>query len=467
MNRWLKKSLNRTVVHPETAFKRPDPHLLHRLAGIETLCLAAVAGLTIPYLLKRLISGMGYAFPISWTQMSLNSAIAALAAATAFVLALSSGSRSTRILRHLLAAVVAVTAIAELANNARIASLGTPGAELRVDFLLGFAAHMPGLAAAAWVLMAVVLMILPARKGALSMIADGALVLLATTVLVLASAYVIASAESPGAQDPNHTSRAMLCVLLLLTFVATTRRAQNGYLQVLLGDGIGSRIGRALTPLLLVLPFLREIARARLMRHHLLPEHYSAAILASIAAILSICVLIGIARYIETMEGRIRELSLRDELTGLYNVRGFRLLAEQALRLAQRSGLPFSVLFVDLDNLKQINDTLGHAVGSEYLARAGDLLRASFRETDVMGRVGGDEFAVAGQFSRTAIALAAQRLQNLAAEQNIQSAYSIPFTLSVGHVTAKGYSYDSLELLLDRADAAMYEEKKLKKMQLA
>jgi diguanylate cyclase (GGDEF)-like protein len=103
--------------------------------------------------------------------------------------------------------------------------------------------------------------------------------------------------------------------------------------------------------------------------------------------------------YIKGMENEIHDLSLRDELTGLYNLRGFKILAVQALRLAQRSNAPFSVLFIDLDDLKRINDFHGHGVGSAALNETGELIKTTFRETDVIGRVGGDEFAVAGQFN--------------------------------------------------------------------
>ena len=126
----------------------------------------------------------------------------------------------------------------------------------------------------------------------------------------------------------------------------------------------------------------------------LIPEHSATAILVSIATTLSMVLLLLLVWRINSMEMEIRILSLRDGLTGLYNLQGFTLLAEQALRIAQRSQLPVSVLFVDLDNLKQINDTLGHDTGSAFLVETANLLNETFRETDVIGRIGGDEFAV-------------------------------------------------------------------------
>jgi diguanylate cyclase (GGDEF)-like protein len=140
------------------------------------------------------------------------------------------------------------------------------------------------------------------------------------------------------------------------------------------------------------------------------------------AAMLSFVLLLFLAWRINNMEIKIHNFSLRDELTGLYNLRGFHLLAEQSLRLAYRNQLPFSVLFIDLDNLKQINDSLGHSTGSAFLAETGVILRGAFRETDVLGRIGGDEFAVAGQFGQMAISLAAQRLRKTTVQRKMAKA---------------------------------------------
>ena len=161
------------------------------------------------------------------------------------------------------------------------------------------------------------------------------------------------------------------------------------------------------------------------------------------------------------MEEEIQGLSLRDELTGLYNLRGFRILADQALRLATRSGTPFSVLFVDVDRLKQINDSLGHAAGSALLVETAELLTTSFRESDVIARIGGDEFAVAGQFSAAGIRVAAQRLEEQAMATDVQSTGGKPLSLSVGYAT-NDHRRLSLQDLLDEADTTMYDQKSRK-----
>jgi diguanylate cyclase (GGDEF)-like protein len=143
------------------------------------------------------------------------------------------------------------------------------------------------------------------------------------------------------------------------------------------------------------------------------------------------------------------------------------LLADQALRMAQRSQLPVSVLFVDVDNLKKINDTLGHDAGSAFLVETANLLRETFRETDVIGRIGGDEFAVICQGSYVAISIAAQRLSLASKAHDSETGRRYPLSLSLGYVTAEEHVRQSLKELLTAADRAMYEEKRLKKLKSA
>ena len=187
--------------------------------------------------------------------------------------------------------------------------------------------------------------------------------------------------------------------------VTILRRAEHGVFSVFLEDGIGGRIARIIAPVLVILPFLRELGRARMLNSRLVPTPYATAALTSLATIFSFALLLLLVRLINRMQNEIQGLTLRDELTGLYNFRGFNLFADQAFRLARRAKVPFGVLFVDMDNLKIINDELGHSAGSVSLVETAKLLTATFRETDVIGRLGGDEFVVAGQFDSSEIAV--------------------------------------------------------------
>jgi len=261
----------------------------------------------------------------------------------------------------------------------------------------------------------------------------------------------------------TRTSQQTLACLALLTLVTFLRRSEIGVFSIFLGRGIGSRIARTLGPILLVLPFLREIGRQRLIHARMLPEDYTTAVLASLAATLSFLLLMILVWYIKAMEAEIQDLSLRDELTRLYNLRGFSLLGDHVLNLAHRTQVPCSVLFVDVDNLKQINDSLGHAIGSAILVETAELLNKTFRETDVLGRIGGDEFAVVCQCSHVTISIAANRLEAAAVNRNAQPGRAFPLSFSVGYSTADEHECQSLQELLSLADKAMYQDKRQKK----
>jgi diguanylate cyclase (GGDEF)-like protein/PAS domain S-box-containing protein len=161
------------------------------------------------------------------------------------------------------------------------------------------------------------------------------------------------------------------------------------------------------------------------------------------------------------MEEEIRELSLRDTLTGLYNLRGFSLIAEQKVKEVNRTKWRAYLTFVDFDGLKVINDTLGHDEGDRALVDTANILLSTFRETDVVGRVGGDEFATftveAADFGPE-VFLARLR-DNIAALNQTQSR---PYRLAMSWGTA---TYDpaaprSLDDLKAEADALMYQHKR-------
>jgi diguanylate cyclase (GGDEF)-like protein len=295
-------------------------------------------------------------------------------------------------------------------------------------------------------------------------IADGLVPLMCLVTLVLLSENLFGEVGLLRLSANNMISPLLLTCLVLLTFVVALRQAERGVWSIFVGAGIGSRIARGFAPVLLVIPFFIEVARTRIIPSDLVPEQYGAAILTSLAAGLSMVLLLVLVWRINTMEKEIHDLTLRDELTGLYNMRGFYLLGEQTLRLAQRAELPFSVLFIDLDGLKKINDDLGHNTGSSYLAETGEVVMACFRETDVKGRFGGDEFVVAGQFSMVGIELAATRLRSMAEQRNVAVPRKYPLSLSVGYVTLDHPSNESLKELVRRADEAMYRDKRSKKV---
>jgi diguanylate cyclase (GGDEF)-like protein len=158
---------------------------------------------------------------------------------------------------------------------------------------------------------------------------------------------------------------------------------------------------------------------------------------------------------LERANEEIRQLSLTDELTCSYNRRGFSLLAGQLLRTTKRSGQTKWLLFADVDGLKQVNDGLGHEAGDRLLCAAARVLRDTFREQDIIGRMGGDEFAVFGTGEH---AQARARLQTSIDRHNSYRGNGPVLSMSCGIAESKADV--SLEALISQADSAMYTMKR-------
>lgn len=160
---------------------------------------------------------------------------------------------------------------------------------------------------------------------------------------------------------------------------------------------------------------------------------------------------------------KLRNLSITDELTGLYNRRGFLTLAQQQLKIADRLKSELALLFADLDNMKSINDTLGHQNGDLALIKTAKILKETFRETDIIARVGGDEFALIFQVvSKPNQDLVLNRLQKNLDVFNAKGELPCKLSLSVGMANYDPADSCSVNELLARADRSMYEAKKKK-----
>jgi len=164
------------------------------------------------------------------------------------------------------------------------------------------------------------------------------------------------------------------------------------------------------------------------------------------------------------VEEALRHMSVVDDLTSLYNRRGFVTLAEQQLKLAQRAHRAMSLFFIDMDNMKWINDTRGHLEGDQVLMEAAVIIKEAFRESDLAARLGGDEFVVlAIDATQGSIAQLNARLDERLTAHNRRADRPYELSLSIGVAHYDGVRPRTLDDLLAEADRAMYESKSRKR----
>lgn len=159
------------------------------------------------------------------------------------------------------------------------------------------------------------------------------------------------------------------------------------------------------------------------------------------------------------LDHEVRSMAITDDLTGIFNRRGFLASATQLLKLAHRDMQSVLLFFLDLNNLKGINDSFGHREGDLALIRTADALEKTFRDSDVLARLGGDEFAVlALEASIPDVRLIRSRLEKSLEQANAEE-FQYRLALSVGVARYDPRSPVSIGELIDTADQDMYKHK--------
>lgn len=441
---------------------QPDSDLLNRLFFVQQVCIVLVLQMGVVALLGRYSVSLRPFLPQALAATPPFSAGVSLLCAVALLLLEPGRSKRAVQLGKAVAGSVAGCAVGAFVVRILLVPNGLLAA-LQAHLAQAGANPPSVIAPAVFFLLAATIALVHSRRPVLSAIADAMACLLSLAVMALAMELLFSLCEGGDTGLNEITTPQTVVCLLLLTVVTLLRRAEYGILSFFLGYGMGSRIGRTILPALFIFPFIMELFRIQLQRAQILPQHYLSALLTACATLLGAVLLFIMASRINKMQNEIQDLTLRDELTGIHNVRGFYLLAEQSMLLAKRAGTEFGVLFVDLDNLKQINDSLGHAAGSTLLVETARLLSSTFRDTDVIGRVGGDEFVVAGQFDQQTIKCAMNRLELCARSRATESNHSFPLSFSMGYAPTLAPN-ESLKQLVMRADQAMYDNKRQKKM---
>jgi len=171
--------------------------------------------------------------------------------------------------------------------------------------------------------------------------------------------------------------------------------------------------------------------------------------------------IIGEALEKQRLIAELRRLSLSDDLTGLLNRRAFMRIAQHQLKVARRTKRRLLLLFADFDHLKKVNDAFGHPEGDKALVEVADSLKTTFRESDIIARIGGDEFVVlvTGAEEDSAEILVHRLRENLDTH-NLKVEPSYKLSISVGIARYDPENPCEIDELLHQADAAMYEQKR-------
>ncbi|MBF0619402.1 MAG: diguanylate cyclase [Candidatus Omnitrophica bacterium] len=170
------------------------------------------------------------------------------------------------------------------------------------------------------------------------------------------------------------------------------------------------------------------------------------------------------AEDLEKAHEELKALSLTDPLTGLYNRRGFDALSDQQWKVAKRAGQHAAIFFIDVDNMKPINDRGGHAAGDLTLVEVSGILKMTFRESDIIARIGGDEFLIFAIVSgKDMVQALLHRFDEQLQERNRKCAPRAPIAVSIGFTTGHDFETNTLEDMISQADKRMYIHKWEKK----
>jgi len=289
-------------------------------------------------------------------------------------------------------------------------------------------------------------------------------------VLLLGGGYFYNATHMFQTTSTIRTSPQTLLCMLIIVYGIFLYRSRQGLFSVLTSIGMGSYLARLSMPWVFLLPLFLVSATYVAIDQQWVEAGYASSMLASSFAIAMLVLVLKLAQKSNELEEELRQMSLMDHLTGIHNIRGFYVLGEFLLLKRIRLDTPLVLVFFDLDDLKGINDAYGHDMGSEAIKAFANLLKASFRDTDVIARIGGDEFAVATQ--QTDLEQPLARLAKAVKESNNSGIHPYNLSYSFGQATLDQPSGERSELqksletfkaLIDKADTAMYVHKRARK----
>lgn len=446
-------------MHRHMAPGQPERVIVRIVKAIRAVSLCVIVGIAAPVLLGWMIPVLGRVLPNGWNNMKANAAALVLLTVASLLLTTPRQSPRVRLAGQVLGVLIFV-----LSGVIFLQFFGIEPTRIDTFLALDPAQVAPGRiaiqTAVGFMLLGLTCAVLGMRYRLANYLADSLTFAFLLYFLSIVGAIFLTPDHLPAwTLDSQLAPQTLVCLTLLFVLVIL-RRTEGGVFNILVQRGMGGRTARLAAPAAVLLPFFITGLRELMVRLHILGRMYAMTVAPAITATIALFFVTLVARKNRDIERALHNLSFRDELTGLYNRRGFNLLAEQALREAKRARSGFCIVFLDVDNLKLVNDTTGHEDGSRLLKVLADELQRAFRNTDIIGRVGGDEFAVAAKTSPEDIHLALDRLHETTQAPGV----SFSLTFSYG-VASMGATDQTLTMLIEQADARMYEVKRSRKLE--
>jgi diguanylate cyclase (GGDEF)-like protein len=377
------------------------------------------------------------------------------------------GQRRGVVVGRVLGGVVAAVAAATLAEYVF-------GIDLRIDHLFEDADDGTAVAgrpsphtAIAFLAVGAWLVVLPQPRESHQRVQDVLSVLASVIVLQAAVGYLYGVQYLYGITEVTGMAVHTMLTFMVLSVGILAARPDQGFMGLLTSDGAGGIVVRRLAPAVLLLPLLIGFLRLTAQEQDLIGTRDGIAIVAGVTIVLlgAIVVFTGLLLNradVErrALEARLQELADRDPLTHLFNRRRFDQAIEHELALAARHGHSAALIMIDVDGLKQTNDTYGHRGGDELILGVASVLNSELRATDTAARLGGDEFAVllprvdlAGAETTTAKLLEAMRNSSRSLD-----GHTLTSTISAGIAVTDGSARTPSELA-SAADGALYRAK--------
>lgn len=446
----------------------PDPDVLARLRLIELASLPLALLIAAVVLLAWLVPSVGTALPEGWSLMKANTALAVLLCGAAQALQgrqAPPGQAVSHRHRWRSGAVALSTLLpAVLASSALLQhGTGLP-VPLQTLFAADAGSPRPGLMSIQTAMFVLLLcatrLAQLGQRPALRWLLEALIFAAVFFVLILVAGHAFSAVRLFGQSSSTLLSLQTLTCLSLLSLAQLARHLPRGAFAAITDTSLGSAIVRSMLPVCIFLPLLAMLKAGTLASNDFPSLPYVAALAAAVITAIALPALYLLARKINRIEDDLRSSATVDSLTGLHNYRGFHLLGEQALRHSIRTAEPLTVLFFDVDGLKQVNDGAGHDVGSALLVDVATLLLRSFRASDAIGRLGGDEFAVAAHGSPADLDPTLRRLKQATDELNSHGKRPYQVSFSSGVACRESTATSSFADLVASADAAMYLNKR-------